>query len=83
MLQQILVVRKKLVRIALRQPYRSSVFGKFEDCQICTVFELHLYKLPKFSLSQILNNFEIFDIGSQQKETGKKSSGTLLQTMMY
>ena len=29
MLQQILVVQKKLVRIAFRLPYRSSVLGKF------------------------------------------------------
>ena len=35
MLQQTLVVQKKLVRIAFRLPYRSSVLGKFKDCKIC------------------------------------------------
>ena len=69
MLQQILVLQKKLVRIAFRLPYRSSVLGKFKDCKICTVFELHIYELPKYSISQIRNNFEILDIGSQQKDT--------------
>ena len=56
MLQKILVLQKKLVRIALRLPYRSSVFRKIKDCKICTVFELHIYELLKNSLSQILNN---------------------------
>ena len=69
MLQPILVVQKKLVHIAFRLPYRSSVLGKFKDCKICTVFELHIYGLPKYSLSQIRNSFEIHDIGSQQKDT--------------
>ena len=68
MLQQILVVQKKLVRIAFRLPYRSSVLGKIKDCKICIVFELHFYELLKYSLSQIRNNFEILDIGSQQKD---------------
>ena len=85
MLQQILVFQKKLVRIAFRVPYRSSVLGKFKDCKICTVFELHIYELLKYFLSQIRNNFEVLDIGSQQKDTRKreKTSGTILQTMMY
>ena len=48
---------------------RSSVLGKFKDCKICTVFELHLNELLKYSLSQIRNSFEIRDIGSQQKDT--------------
>ena len=69
MLQQILVVQKKLVRIALRLPYRSSVLRKFKDCKICTVFELLSYELPKYSLPQIVNNFKIFDLGSQQRDT--------------
>ena len=69
MLQQILVVQKKLVRIALRLPYRSSVLGKVKDCKICTVFVLHSYELLKYSLSQIRNNFEILGIGSQQRDT--------------
>ena len=51
MLQQILILQKKLVRIAFRLPYRSSVLGKFKDCKICTVFELHIYELLKYSLS--------------------------------
>ena len=85
MLQQILIVQKKLVPIAFRLPCRSSVVGKFRDCKICTAFELHLYELLKYSLSQIHNNFEILDIGSRQKETRnrEKTSGTVLQTMMY
>ena len=69
MLQQILLLQKKLVRIAFRLPYRSSVLGKLKDCKICTVFELHIYELLKYSLSQIRNIFEISDIGSQQKDT--------------
>ena len=69
MLQQILILQKKLVRIAFRLPYRSSVLGKFKDCKICTAFELQLCELLKYSLSQIRNNFEIRDIGSQQKDT--------------
>ena len=69
MLQQILFLQKKLVRIAFRLPYRSSVLGKFKDCKICTVFELHIYELLKYSISQICNNFENLDIGSQQKDT--------------
>ena len=69
MLQRILVPRKKLDRIAFRLPYRSSVSGKFKDCKICTVFELNIYELLKYSISQIRNNFEILDIGSQQKDT--------------
>ena len=69
MLQQIMVVRKKLARIAFRLPYRSSVLGKFKHCKICTVFELHLYELLNYSLSQIPNNFEILDLRSQQKDT--------------
>ena len=68
MLQQILVAQKKLVRIAFRLSYRTSVLEKFKDCKICTVFELHLYEIPKYSLSQIRNNFELLDIGSQQKD---------------
>ena len=64
MLQQILVVQKKLVRIAFRLPYRSSVLGKFKDCKICTVFELHIYELLKYSISQIRNNFFLFLIPS-------------------
>ena len=85
LLQQILVFQKRLVRIAFRLPYRSSVLGKFKDCKICTVFELHTYELLKYSLSQIRNNFEIRDIVSQQKDTRnrEKTSGTMLQTMMY
>ena len=85
MLQQISVFQKKLVRIAFRLPNRSSVLGKFKVCKICTVFELHIYELLKNSLSQIRINFEILDIGSQQKDTGKreKTSRTMLQTMMY
>ena len=43
MLQQILVFQKKLVCIAFRLPYRSFVLGKFKNCKICTVFELHIY----------------------------------------
>ena len=69
MFQQILVLQKKLVRIAFRLSYRSSVLEKFKDCKICTVFELHIYEFLKYSLSEIRNNFEIFDIGSQQKDT--------------
>ena len=69
MLQQFLVFQKQLIRIAFRLPYRSSVLGKFKDCKICIVFELHIYELVKYSLSQIRNNFEILDIGSQQKDT--------------
>ena len=82
-LQQILVVQKKLVRIAFRLPYRSSVLGRFKDCKICTVFELRLYKLLKYSLSQVRNKFEILDKGSQKKDTRnwKKTSGTMLQTI--
>ena len=53
-------------------PYRSSVLGKFKDCKICTVFELHIYEFLKYSLFQIRNNFEILDIGSQQKDTRNK-----------
>ena len=69
MLQQILVLQKKLVSIAFRLPYRSTVLGKIKDCKICTAFELHLYELLKYSLSQTRNNFEILDIRSQQKDT--------------
>ena len=69
MLQQILVVQKKLVGRAFRLSYRSSVLGKFKDCKIWTVIESHLYKFLKHSVSQIRNNFEILDIGSQQKAT--------------
>ena len=69
MLQQILVARKKLVRMAFRLPYRSSVLGKFKDGKICAVFELDVCELFKNSLSQIRYNFEILDIGSQQKDT--------------
>ena len=69
MLQQILVSRKKLVRIAFRLPYRFSVLGQFKDCKIYTLIELHLYELFKYSSSQIRDNFEILDIGSQQKDT--------------
>ena len=49
------------------------------------VFELHIYELLKYSISQIRNNFEILDIGSQQKDTRnrEKTSGTMLQTVMY
>ena len=49
------------------------------------VFELHLYELPKYSLSQISNNLEIVDIGSHQKDTRnrKKTSRNMLQTLMY
>ena len=85
MLQQILVLQKQLVCVAFRLPYRSSVLRKFKDCKICTVFDLHIYELLKFSISQIRNIFEILDIGSQQKDTRnrEKTSGTMLQTMMY
>ena len=85
MLQQILVVQKKLVRVAFRLPSRSSVLGKFEDCKTCTVFQLFLYELVKYCLCQIRNHFEILDIESQQKDTrnGEKSSGTMLQKLMY
>ena len=69
MLQQILVVQKKLVRIAFRLPCRSSVLGKFEDCKICTVFELHIYELLKYSLSQKRSNFKVLNIGSHLKNT--------------
>ena len=72
MLQQILVVQKKLVRIAFRLPYRSSVLREIKDCKICTLLELHLYELNKSSLSQIRSNFEFIDIGSQQKDTRKR-----------
>ena len=72
MLQQILVIQKKLVCIAFRLPYRCSVLRKFKDCKTCTVSELHLYELLKFSVSQIRNDFEILDRGSQQKDTGEK-----------
>ena len=74
-----------MVRLAFRLPYKSSVVGKFEDCKISTVFELHIYELLKYSLSQIRNNFQILDIGSQQKDTRnrEKTSGAMLQTMMY
>ena len=85
MSQQNLVVQKKLVRIAFRLPYKSSVLGRFEECEICTVFEIHLYELPKTSLSQIRNTFEIPDVGSQQKDTRnrEKTSGAMMQTKMY
>ena len=85
MVHQILVVPKKLVRRALRLPYRSSVLRKFKDCKICTVFEIQLYEPPKYSLFQIRNNAEILDLGSQQKITKnrEKTSGTMLQTMMF
>ena len=69
MLQQILVLQKKLVRIEFRLPYTSSDLGKFNDCKICTVFELHMHELLKYSLSQIRDNFEILDLGSQQNDT--------------
>ena len=72
MLQQILVFQKKLVRIAFRLPYRSSILRKFKDRKICAVFELHIYELPKYSLSHIRNIFEILDKGSQQKYTGNR-----------
>ena len=85
MLHQILVALKKLVRIALWLPYRSSVVGKFKDCKICTVFDLHSYVLVKYSVSQIGNILEIHDIGYQQKDTRnrEKTSGTMLHKMMY
>ena len=67
MLQQVLVVQKKLVRIAFRLPYKSSVLEKFKDCKVCTVIEINLYELLQFSLSPIHNSFEILDVGSQQK----------------
>ena len=74
MLQQILVFQKKLVCIAFRMPYRSFVLGKYKNCKICTVFELHIYELLKYSVYQIRNNFDILDIGFSRKiqETGKK-----------
>ena len=68
MLQQILVVLKTLVCIALWLPYRCSVLGKLKDCKICTVFQLHLYDFLKNSLFQIRKNFEILDVGPQQKD---------------
>ena len=79
MLQQI------LVRIAFRLPYRCSVLGKFKDCKLCTVFELHIHEFLKYSLSQVRNNFEILHIESQQKDTKNRetTSGTMLQTMIY
>ena len=49
MFQQILVVQKKLVRIAFRLPCRTSVLGKLKDCKISTVFELYLFELLKYS----------------------------------
>ena len=57
---------KKLVRIALWLPYRSTDLWKFEESKTCPVFELQLNELLKFSLSQKRNYFKILDIGSQQ-----------------
>ena len=49
-LQKILLVQKKLIRIALRLPPWASVLGKFNELKIGTVFEYHIYELFKFAL---------------------------------
>ena len=75
-LQQILVLQKKLVHIAFRLPHRSSVIGNFEDCKICTVFESHLYELLEKSSSFVRSNFEMLHSGPKQKDTRNRENNT-------
>ena len=68
-LQKILLVQKKLIRIALRLPPWASVLGKFNELKIGTVVEYHIYELFKFALAQIRNGFQNLTIGIQQRHT--------------
>ena len=68
-LQKILLIQRKLIRIALRLPPWASVLGKFNELKFGIVFEYHTYELFKFSLAQIRNGFQNLTIGSQQRQT--------------
>ena len=46
-LQKVLLMQKKLIRVALRLPSKASVLGKFKELKIGTVYELHVYELLK------------------------------------
>ena len=72
-LQKIFVFQKKLMRIALRLPTRTSVSEKFKDLKIGTVFEYHVYEILKFPLKQIRNGFETLCIGTQNRQTRNRS----------
>ena len=83
MLQQILVVQKKIVRIAFELPYRSRVVRKFENGKISTEIESYLDDLLKSrrpSLSQIQNNFEIPDAGSQREDFRSRKKNICIYT---
>ena len=68
-LQKILLVQKKIIRIALRLSLWASVLGKFNELKIGNVFEYHMYELFKFALVQIRNGFQNLTIGIQQRHT--------------
>ena len=72
-LHKILLLQKKLIRIALRLPPWASVIGKFNELKIRTVFEYHLYEIFKFCLSQVRNGFKKLNIGTQIRETRNRS----------
>ena len=72
-LQKILLVQKKLVRIALQLPPRASVMEKFKELQIATVFEYHIYEILKFSLNQIRNGFKNLNIGTRNRQTRNRN----------
>ena len=66
---KIFLSQKKLMRIALRLPTRTSVTEKFNELKIRTVFEYHVYEIFKFSLNQIRNGFKSLCIGTQNRQT--------------
>ena len=68
-LLKVFLLQKKLMRIALRLPTRTSVTEKFNELKIRTVFEYHNYEIFKFSLNQIRNGFKSLCIGTQNRQT--------------
>ena len=72
-LQKILLLQKKLIRIALRLPPWISVMAKFKELKIGTVFEYHIYEIFKYSLDQIRNGFKNLNIGAHTRQTRNRN----------
>ena len=72
-LQKIMLLQKKIIRIAFRLPPRASVMAKFKELKIGTVFEYHIYEVFKYSINEIRNGFKNLKIGAQTRQTRNRS----------
>ena len=72
-LQKIILLHKKLIRIALRLSPGVSVMANFEELKIGTVFEYHNYEVFNYFISEMRNGFKNLKVGAQSRQTRNRN----------